>query len=220
MAVAGGRAEVRCSTIADGDFHIESPRAALATHRSAFTPGVWSQLDEVHGIDVLTVTRPGEHDYAVGDALVTQLPDVVLAVWVGDCAPVVLVGDDGTVAAVHAGWKGALSGVLASTVAAMGCEPGTVQALLGPCIHPCCYEFGAADLAQFVERFGPGVAAHTAWGTPALDLPAVVHHALAEVGVGVTDLGGCTGCRDDLWFSHRRRGQASRQVMTVRRVPT
>ncbi len=220
LDVAGSTVEIRCSTIADGDFHIEGPRDSLHQRRQAFAPGVWSQLDEVHGTEVRTVTRPGEHDYAVGDGLVTRLPDVVLAVWVGDCAPVVLVGDDGTIAAVHAGWKGALAGVLAATVGEMGCEPGTVQAFLGPCIHPCCYEFGGADLAEFVGRFGPGVASRTTWGTPALDLRAVVHHALAEVGVGVTDLGGCTGCRDDLWFSHRRRAQAGRQVMTVRRSTT
>ena len=215
VAVAGGTAEVRCSTVTDGDFHIEAPRAALEHRRRAFAPGVWTQLDEVHGTDVLTVTRPGEHDYVMGDGLVTRLAGAVLGVWVGDCAPVALVGDDGTLGAAHAGWKGALAGVLPATVAAMGCAPGTVRAFLGPCIHPCCYEFGASELAGFVERFGPSVAATTAWGTPALDLPAVVRSSLAEVGVVVTDIGGCTGCRDDVWFSHRRRVQAGRQVMTV-----
>ena len=52
-------------------------------------------------------------------------------------------------------------------------------------------------------------------GTPALNLPEVVARSLAEVGVALTDIGGCTGCRSDLWFSHRRRAQAGRQVMTV-----
>lgn len=213
--VAGGTAEIRCSTVAHGDFHIEAPRAALEHRRRTFAPGVWTQLDEVHGNDVRTVTHPGEHDYAIGDALVTRLPGVVLAVWVGDCAPVMLVGDDGTLGAAHAGWKGALGGVLPATVAAMGCAHGAVRAYLGPCIRSCCYEFGAADLAAFVDRFGPSVAATTSWGTPALDLPAVIVRSLDELGVVVTDIGGCTGCRDDLWFSHRMRKQAGRQVVTV-----
>ena len=215
VGVAGGTAEVRCSTIADGDFHIEAPRAALEHRRRAFVSGVWSQLDEVHGTDVHTVAHPGEHDFAVGDGLVTRLSGAVLGVWVGDCAPVAFVAADGALGATHAGWKGALAGVLPATVAAMGCAPGTVQAFLGPCIHPCCYEFGAADLAAFVDRFGAAVAATTAWGTPALNLPEVVARSLAEVGVALTDIGGCTGCRADLWFSHRRRAQSGRQVMTV-----
>ncbi len=216
VGVAGGTAEVRCSTIADGDFHIEAPRAALEHRRRAFIAGAWTQLDEVHGTDVVvTVTRPGEHDVAVGDALVTRLAAlswgsgwVIAPRWPSSATTA---GPGGH----HAGWKGALAGVLPATVAAMGCAPGTVQAFLGPCIHPCCYEFGVADLANFVDRFGPAVAATTAWGTPALNLPEVVTRSLAEVGVAVTDIGGCTGCRDDLWFSHRRRAQAGRQVMTV-----
>jgi YfiH family protein len=219
--VAGGTAEIRCSTLAHGDFHIEVPRAALEHRRRSFAPGVWTQLDEVHGTDVRTVTRAGEHDYAVGDALVTRLAGVVLAVWVGDCAPVVLVGDDGALGAAHAGWKGALAGVLPATAAAMGCAHGAVRAFLGPCIHACCYEFAPADLEAFVDRFGPSVAATTSWGTPALDLPAVVRCSLGELGVGVTDIGGCTGCRDDVWFSHRMRRQPERQVVTVcRRAAT
>ena len=213
--LAAGQVEIRCSTLSDGDFHIDVPAAALELRRQAFTPGVWTQLDEVHGTDVRRVTHPGEHDRAVGDALVTNLAEAVLAVWVGDCAPVALVGTDGALAAVHAGWKGALDGVLANTVAAMRCQPGTVTGYLGPCIHPCCYEFGADQLASFHRRFDPRVATTTSWGTPALDLPQVVTTALGEVGVPVVDIGGCTVCRVDLWFSHRRRHQTHRQVMTV-----
>jgi len=213
--LAAGQVEIRCSTLSEGDFHIDVPAASLERCRQAFTPGIWTQLDEVHGTDVRVVAHPGEHDRAVGDAMVTHLAEVVLAVWVGDCAPVALVGTDGALGAVHAGWKGALDGVLSNTVTAMGCQPGAVTGYLGPCIRPCCYEFGADQLASFRRRFGDRVATNTAWGAPALDLPQVVTTALGEVGVPVVDIGGCTGCRDDLWFSHRRRRQPQRQVMTV-----
>lgn len=207
--------EIRCSTVADGDFHIEANRAALLHRRQAFAPGSWSQLDEVHGTDVVVVHAPGEHDTEVGDALATRCLGAVLAVWVGDCAPVVFVADDGTIAAAHAGWKGALDGVLAATLHAMTTPAGSVRAYLGPCIHPCCYEFGADDLARFVARFGDSVAGRTSWDTPALDMRAVARVALDELGVELVDVSECTGCHADRYFSHRRRAQLGRQVMTV-----
>jgi hypothetical protein len=187
--------------------------SVLAHRRQTFVAGEWTQLDEVHGTDVCEVTFPGEHDGAVGDAAFTRVPGAVLSVWVGDCAPVALLGDTGVVAVAHAGWKGALDGVLQRTVQAM--DAGDVHAVLGPCIHGCCYEFGDDLLARFVERYGPQVSATTTWGTSSLHMPAVVAAALAEVGVAVdVDRSVCTRCTDR-WFSHRR-GDAGRHVMTVR----
>lgn len=208
---AGREVHVRCSTVVDGDFHLDGPPVALAHRRQAFERGPWTQLDEVHGTRVVEVRTPGEHDGAEADAAVTRCTDAVLSVWVGDCAPVALVGD-GVTAVAHAGWRGALDGILPATVAAMGDAP---QAVLGPCAHACCYEFGADLLHRFVGRFGAAVAGTTTWGTPSLSMPHVVRASLAEVGVSVTDLSECTVCHPDRWFSHRR-GQAQRQVMTVR----
>ena len=214
-------AHIRTSTVLDGDFHLDGDRVALHHRRAAFMSGRWTQLDEVHGSVVRRVTAPGEHDGAVGDALVTDLAGVVLGIWVGDCAPVVLVGSNGAtaeVAAAHVGWRGALGGVLASTVAAMHSDASAVTGYLGPCIHPCCYEFGADDLARFVDRFGTVAASTTSWGTPALDMRAVVRQSLAELGIELVETPGmseCTGCHSDRYFSHRRRGDRGRQVMAV-----
>ena len=212
--------QVRCSTQRDGDFHIDIDRSVLEHRRQAFAPGSWTQLDEVHGTRVVRVAAPGEHDLVVGDAAVTSCRGAVLAVWVGDCAPVVLVGDDGSVGVAHAGWRGALDGVLQAAVGAMvDIGASSVDAVLGPCIHPCCYEFGVADLHAMAERFGSEVVATTTWGTPSLSMPAVVGAALAEVGVAVAEVEGgsmsaCTRCTADTYFSHRR-GEKGRQVMTV-----
>lgn len=209
-------AHLRCSTIADGDFHLEHHPVALAHRRQAFAPGRWTQLDEVHGVEVRVVTVPGEFDGAIGDAAVTRVRGAVLSVWVGDCAPVLMAGagasGEGVIAVAHAGWRGALDGVLQATVHAA--EATDLAAVLGPCIHGCCNEFGADLLAQFVDRFGPEVAARTSWGTPSLHLPAVVAAALAEVGVPVRDIGACTRCHPERWFSHRR-GQSERHVCTL-----
>lgn len=202
---------VRCSSVADGDFHIERDRVALEHRRQAFERGPWTQLDEVHGTVVHVVEAPGQHDFAVGDAAVTSLLGVVLGVWVGDCAPLVLVGDD-AVGAVHAGWRGALDGVVQGAAARLD---GRLDAVLGPCIHACCNEFGDDLLQQFADRYGEHVVGTTTWGTPSLDLPAVVRAALAEIDATLTDVSTCTRCHPHEYFSHRR-GQLQRQVMTVR----
>ena len=177
-------------------------------------------LDEVHGTVVRHVRTPGEHDGLVGDALVTDLSGAVLGIWVGDCAPVGFASADGRIGAAHAGWKGIEAGVLQATVAALRRDPSTpLTAVLGPCIHPCCYEFGAADLDRLVDRYGAAVRGTTRTGRPALDVPAAVRAALAEVDVELTELpdgeSGCTGCDGDRWFSHRVRGERGRQVMAV-----
>ena len=217
LPAGGDTVVVRCSTVADGDFHIETSPAALAHRRQAFQPGRWSQLDAIHGVVVHQVEAPGEHDGSVGDGAVTTARGVVLACWVGDCAPIALVGESGVIGVAHAGWKGAWDGVLEATVAAMRDrgERGGISAYLGPCIHPCCYEFGPADLATFTGRFGPTVGGTTTWGTPSLDMPAVVTACLGAVGV-VADhtLTGCTRCTPGAWFSHRR-NDAGRHVLTV-----
>ena len=205
----------------DGDFHLERPTEALIATRRRFVDLPWTQLDEVHGATVLVVDRPGAFDGVVGDALVTELDDTVLGIWVGDCAPVALVGDTGVVGAVHAGWKGIERGVLQATVAAMrrlGCVD--IEAVVGPCIHPCCYEFGAADLHRLADLLGSDVVARTREGAPALDVVAAVRAALGEVGVVLDDRSTCTGCAADRYYSHRARRDAGRQVMAVWRTAT
>jgi YfiH family protein len=220
-----GRVRVLFSERADGDFHLDpddtgSPAIDLDRRRRAVVDLTWSQPNEVHGTTVLVVTSPGEHDLSEADALVTRCDDAVLGIWVGDCAPVALIGADGTIAAVHAGWRGAADGVLQATIAVMR-ELGSTQvrAVLGPCIHPCCYAFGDDDLDALVSRFGPGVEDVTATGERALDMRSLVAVALAESGVvDLDDRSICTGCAADRYFSHRRRGERARQIMAVWRT--
>jgi len=203
------------STRADGDFHIEQPHAALDATRRSFVDLPWTMLDEVHGTGVLEVTVPGEHDGRVGDALVTDLAGVVLGAWVGDCAPVAFASANGRVGVAHAGWRGLEAGVLQATAAAVGVDGGPVVAVLGSCIHPCCYEFGDADLDRLVARFGPSARSTTLDGRPAFDLPAAVKAAVAEVGIVLDDRSSCTGCDATRWYSHRARADRGRQVLAV-----
>lgn len=207
---------VRWSTRHDGDFHLEQPVAVLEATRRALVEHPWSQPDEVHGVEVGVVEYPGHLDRVRADALVTDVAGAVLGIWVGDCAPVALVSASGRIGAVHAGWRGVEAGVLERAVEAMrrvADEP--VEAALGPCIHPCCYEFGQSDLQRLADRFGWSVSSLTSDGRRALDMPAAVRASLAEVGVPVVDHGQCTGCTPERYWSHRARGERGRQVMAV-----
>lgn len=207
---------IRCSERSDGDFHLDEVDACeLEQRRRRFVDLPWSQPREVHGAQVAVVTRPGEHDRADVDALITALPDVVIGIWTGDCAPVAIDGGE-VIGGAHAGWRGLLGGVLQATVATMRSIGGRPRrAVLGPCIHPCCYEFGPEDLGRLVDRYGPTVRSRTRNGRPALDLRAAARAALGAVGVSLEDRSVCTGCTADRHFSHRARGERQRQVMAI-----
>jgi len=200
----------------DGDFHrTEVALDELEARRRELVDLPWTMLDEHHGTIVARVEAPGEHDGAPGDIAITAVPGAVLGCWVGDCAPVVLIGERREVAVAHAGWKGLAAGVLDAAVDAFT-EP-VVAAVLGPCIGPCCYEFGIDDLravAAGVHADAASVSSVTAAGTAALDVSAAVVAGLAHRGVPVEVVGGCTGCTYD-GFSHRVRADRERHVVAA-----
>jgi polyphenol oxidase len=157
----------------------------------------------VHGDGVVTVTAPGEHAGAEGDAAITRVPNAKVAVRTADCVPIVLLGD-GVVGVVHAGWRGLAGGVVQAAVDAMG---GVRTAHIGPHIRAGCYEFGADDLDTVAGALGEHVRSTTTWGTPALDLTAGVRAVLGSIPV--VDTGACTACTD-LYFSWRARRDTGR----------
>lgn len=217
FALGDGRtARARFTTAADGDLAVVRPGPALDARRLALSPRPWSWLHQVHGAGVVAVTRPGERAGADADAAVTAASDTLLAVHTADCAPIALVADEGVVAAVHAGWRGLAAGVVDAALDRMrALGAGTTRAVLGPCIHAPCYEFGADDLDTVVARCGDAARGVTATGRPALDLPAAVRAALDRAGVRL--VGGdapCTAC-DPRFFSHRARGDTGRQALLV-----
>jgi copper oxidase (laccase) domain-containing protein len=177
----------------------------------------WSWLHQEHGSRVWTVTRPGEHAGEDGDALVTASAGTFLAVFGADCALVALGSPEGVAGVVHAGWRGALAGVVGAAVSAMHqAGASEVHAWRGACIHPCCYEFGAEALADAAAIAGDGIVARTRAGAPAFDLPAAV--ALAVERAGGRLAGGeseCTAC-SDRWFSWRARRDSGRMLVGVR----
>lgn len=174
----------------------------------------WITLDQVHGASVVRVDRrPAVPPTA--DAAVTTRAGVALVVTTADCAPIALFAP-GALGVVHAGWLGLLRGVVAECVAALrDLAGGPVHAAMGPCIRPERYEFGTEQLQTFVDRFGPDARGVTNWGTPALDLPAVVRRELERAGVDdFEDAQICTYEHSNC-FSHRRDGVTGRQALVA-----
>ncbi|MEW6476374.1 MAG: polyphenol oxidase family protein [Actinomycetota bacterium] len=185
-------------------------------------PADWISLHQVHGARVYPADLAGPtagKPAPQADAAVSTQPQTVLSVLTADCAPVALVAP-GVIGAVHAGWRGIVAGVLEAAVAEVRRRTtGPVRAVLGPCIHPECYEFSASDLDPLAARLGPEVAGTTADGRLALDLPVAVALALSEAGVSdIDDVNICTACSPE-HFSHRRdtrrHGATGLQTMLV-----
>lgn len=218
LALPSGRsAHVRFTTAADGDLAVGQPADVVAARRRALVPLPWTWLHQVHGNEVVTVAEPGARAGANADAAVTRAVGAALAIHTADCAPVALVADEGVVAVVHAGWRGLAAGIVEGAAEAVRRAGGVrLRAVVGPCIHHCCYEFGAADLDHLAARYGEEVRATTAAGRPALDLAAAVASALAAAGVELAAASpACTACGGLPLFSHRARGDTARQAMVV-----
>ncbi|MBA4803887.1 MAG: peptidoglycan editing factor PgeF [Brevundimonas sp.] len=147
-----------------------------------------------------------------GDASVTAAAGVICAVLTADCAPILLADPEaGVVGAAHAGWKGALGGIIPATVAAMealGARPARMAAVVGPCIARDSYEVGADFEARF-EHQAPGSGRFFTAGASAdkrlFDLPGFVLWRLEQAGVGEAAWTG-EDTRSDAarFFSNRR----------------
>jgi copper oxidase (laccase) domain-containing protein len=211
VPVPAGVVRVAFTDRADGDFRVDRPAARLEERRRTVVDRPWTWLRQVHGAKVVLVTGPGESAGIEADASVTAVARCPLAVTTADCAPVVLIAERG-LAVVHAGWRGLVAGIVehaAAELLAVGGAP--VTTLVGPCIGPAAYEFGADDLDRAAAVLGDGVRAETAWGAPALDLPAAVAAACARAGWPAPGREPpCTS--DQRWFSHRTRADEGRQA--------
>ncbi len=178
-------------------------------------------LGQIHSPTVLTVTKPwriGEmpqddpRHIPLGDAMVTDRPGIALGILTADCAPVLFAdAEAGVIGAAHAGWKGALGGVLEATLdamAALGARRERIAAAIGPCISQPNYEVGPEFEARFVAAearharfFGPSDRA----GHFRFDLEGFVADRLGQAGVDNIDArGACTYARAGDFFSFRR----------------
>jgi YfiH family protein len=210
----GPFASLNCSLSSPDDpAHVAENRARVASSLGAAS---MVGLTQVHGPDVVTVTKPwppGQGGRA--DAMVTDRTGIALGVITADCTPVLLHdASAGVIGAVHAGWRSAVAGVLEATVAAMtalGATPSGIVAAIGPSIRQPSYEVGAdlrdavmaqnpADSRFFIDgRPGPAGAPH--WQ---FDLAGYCAARLAGIG-RIDTLDADTLPDEARFFSHRRR---------------
>ena len=165
---------------------------------------------QAHTATCVTVVEPwAPADAPRADGLATRTPGLLLGVSTADCVPV-LFADPGArvIGAAHAGWRGALGGVLEATIAAMvglGASRGAIRAAIGPAIRQPCYEVGPDLIAAFGPSGEPFFAPAARPGHALFDLTGHVADRLAKAGLTeVDDLGLCTYADEARFFSYRR----------------
>ena len=174
-------------------------------------PEHFLSVHQIHSPDVVVATGPWQGDKPRADALVTRTEGIAIGVTAADCGPILFVDPTARViGAAHAGWKGALTGVLESTVEAMeklGAIRGGIVAAIGPLIRQHSYEVGG----EFVERFLDADANNAVFFIPSIrdghamfDLAGFIRMRLENAGVLMIDDIGVDTYSDERFYSYRR----------------
>ncbi len=175
---------------------------------------------QVHGARAIFADGSPEAMQSVeADAIVACGAGDAVAVRIADCVPVLLADSEtGAVAAVHAGWKGFVAGVVERAIA-LGAERGARFdiAAIGPCIEACCFEVGTEVAAQLAQAAGDdGIVTRAHSEKAFVDLRRGVRLKLARAGIRrIDDVAGCTRCDHERFFSYRRDREASGRHLAV-----
>lgn len=223
----GPHASLNCSRFGTDSPANVAENRARAVEKLGGSPNSLAGLRQVHGARVV-ISPAADAPCVDADAMVTDLPSLALGIVTADCAPVLFASRDGrVVGAAHAGWRGALAGVLEATADAMLRLGATgISAVIGPCIHPASYEVGpdlrAAVLAYSQDHdrfFTPGRVGH--WQ---FDLPRYCATRLAAARIDTKIMPDDTFSNEIEFFSHRRRtlrteGAGGHQISIIMRAP-
>lgn len=161
------------------------------------------RVKQVHGDTVICVESPLK-EWVEADALVTRMTNLPIGVITADCAPVLMMAG-GVVAAAHAGWQGALKGVLNNTVAAMDVGPSAIEARIGPCISQQSYEVSLGFERPFLERDAEAERffMEGATGKLQFDLAGYCAFRLSQCGVKKVVIDGTDTLTHPDYYSHR-----------------
>ena len=183
-------------------------------------------MQQVHGDNLIEVTDKQMKEAGAADALVTAENGVFLGVLTADCVPLLFIAPKQRLAAaVHAGWRGTLAGIASKTVddfmSRYGVAAGDLEVALGPSIGVCCYEVNDDVATPLMKKWGalttPSIAMKD--GKPHINLSRLNRDILRAAGVPGTQLfqiGPCTSCAAEEFFSYRREGgETGRQIGVV-----
>jgi YfiH family protein len=184
-------------------------------------------LHQVHGtvgsvIDVHTAVTMRSFS-CEGDFLITNLPGVGIGIMTADCLPLLLHDPiTQSIAAIHAGWRGAVAGIAPIALSRMmqeyGAQPDNIRAYLGPCIHSCCYQVGDQVVQALKDSSASASVLCSCQGKTLFDLPGFVAGQLEAAGLKKEAISLenslCTHCNPRFW-SYRRQGETAGRQMTV-----
>jgi polyphenol oxidase len=195
----------------DDPAHVRENRRRMAD-AIGVVPEHFLSVHQVHSPDALVATEPWQGaPRPKADAIVTRTEGLAIGITAADCGPILLVDPNARViGAAHAGWKGALTGILESTIDAMeklSAERSGIVAAIGPMIRQASYEVGG----EFVERFIEADADHAAFFIPSprdghamFDLTGFIRMRLENAGVLMIDDLGVDTYSDERFYSYRR----------------
>lgn len=196
----------------DDPAHVRENRTRMAAALDV-EPAHLLSLYQIHSPDVVTVTEPWHvADRPKADGMVTKIEGIALGIGTADCGPLLFQDAKARIiGACHAGWKGALGGVIDATITAMeqlGADRSRIHATLGPTISRAAYEVGADFVSAFNVKDKDGLAFFSAGKTAdkmQFDLPAYIGHRVKRAGVmQFQDLALCTYTDEKRFFSFRR----------------
>ncbi|MBC8491998.1 MAG: peptidoglycan editing factor PgeF [Candidatus Marinimicrobia bacterium] len=185
---------------------------ALKSDPQQFAQGV-----QVHGNTIQIVDHPDTFEST--DALITIRKNIPLVIKTADCTPVILFEpEQRVVAAVHAGWRSVVRGILKNTIRTMvrdfNCNPENIKCATGPSIRSCCYEVKSDVSSRFPDDV---LVRHNS--NEYLDIPKAIQLRLIDQGIQIENIDDsqlCTACNEKLFFSHRReKGKTGRMMMAV-----
>ena len=197
-------------------FHVGDDQTSVIKNRTILQSTlnlqniVW--MEQIHGNNVQTIFSAQSEPIPACDAIITNQPNIALAVMVADCIPILMFDPKHKIiAAVHAGRNGTFLQIAPKTVKAMhkkfGCLPTDIQVIMGPSIHTCCYEIGD-DLAAIVEKnFGKSYMNDLMLDLQKLNCDQLIKAKVRKDNIKIS--GTCTCCNSN-YFSYRREGITGR----------
>lgn len=210
-------------------FHLGDDDAAVRENRARFAQNLALSGDrlfeqrQVHGKWVREISQDDRPETIVdseGDGLIVRFAGYGVAVRAADCVPVLIAHPrSGHVAAAHAGWRGAVAGVVPAAIQALEHDPGELAVAIGPHIRIAAFEIGEEVAAEMERAAGGNQVIDRAEAKPHGDLASLIHIQLRRAGVpddAIDDVGGCTYTDQGRFFSHRRdEGETGRHLSVI-----